>query len=108
MSWDVTAKITRSITISEVTTVYERDVTWNNAEIFYEALGRNFRELNGYEGLYAAPVILRGILNIEENLDEYKKLNPPNLWGGVEDALKVLNDLYEICIKYPECIVYIA
>jgi hypothetical protein len=40
--------------------------------------------------------------DMEENLTEYRKLNPANGWGNADDALGWLDTWYKYCLQYPK------
>ncbi len=96
MSWDVSVEaVTR-------TTVYDRNVTFNNAEIFYSALGCHFRELEGKKGADVVERLRHAVQDIMAHPARYQAFAPANGWGGVEDALEVLNGLLHACEDYAE------
>jgi len=96
MSWDVSVDaVTR-------TTVYDRNVTFNNAPIFWEALGCNFRELDGKKGHEVRARLQQAVADIVLRRDRYEALAPSNGWGGVEDALDVLNGMLRACEDYAD------
>lgn len=97
MSWDVSVEaITRTM-------VYDRNVTWNNASIFREALGCHFRDLNGKTGKEVRAQLQTAIADIMQHPHHYQVLEPSNGWGGIEDALDVLNGMLRACEDYAEC-----
>ena len=42
-----------------------------------------------------------GVRCMRDNIDEYRKLNPPNGWGNADGALQFLFDFTRACMRYP-------
>lgn len=97
MSLDVSVKAKR------VVDVYEDNITYNLAPMYYKCIDINggLKALNGMKCKDAVPVLNRAIDDLIENKEEYEKLNPKNGWGSYEGLLKSLKSLRIACLENP-------
>lgn len=102
MSWDVAVSVHEEVVVTRSTLLYERDVTWNNGPIFYQALGCSFRDLHGRRGGAVLPLLEQAIADLEGHSSTYRPLEPENGWGGIADALEVLHGMRTACREHPE------
>lgn len=49
-----------------------------------------------------------GLRRLKGNPDEYKKLNPPNVWGSYEGLVGFVESYLEACTKYPEAEIWVS
>lgn len=96
MSYDVYVNATAR------TTVYERNVTYNNSPIFHEALGCSFGELDGKKVKDVLSFLKSAIDDIHQNRPKYELLSPGNGWGGVDDCLEILIGIVDTCQEFPD------
>jgi len=84
------------VSINRVESIHESNYTYNVSEMFTKA----FRGTKGLwiiedETPYNARIfLLEAIENMENNKEEYVKLNPENGWGIYEGALKFLRNIF--------------
>lgn len=102
MSWNV------SIVTEGTVEVYDRNVTWNNYDIFLKSLGCPFRELDGERACNILDGLTFAIRDILQHRIEYEPMEPPNGWGGIDDVLRVLRGMRDACEEYPEGVVSIT
>lgn len=67
--------------------------TYNLGKIFRESMGWNFKQGKEYRVDKVLDQILKGINELTHFPGKYKKYEPDNGWGSVEDALKALLSL---------------
>ena len=87
--------------------IYEGNVKYNLADMYYKALDRKkgFKKLNGMSCKDALPILEKGIKDMIENKNEYKKLSPKNGWGTYEGLLKVFQDMRNVCETNPDGVI---
>jgi len=112
MSW--WAYMTADVGGPETLTVegYEQNVTYNLSGIFRKAFARDFEDgfndLNGQTGEEAYDKIENALLTIQNNLEDFRDLEPPNKWGTVETAIEVLGQMLLWCHEAPKGIIKIS
>ena len=88
MSYDFSIKTKNGNTISESIDNY----TYNVSEIFSRSLGvESITKLSGRQNRILIEIFDKAILDIKNNWDEYKKMEPENEWGTLEGAVQILN-----------------
>lgn len=102
MSWNIWVDATAR------TTVYERNATFNYVPIFREALGCEFRDLDGQKGAEVLKRLRRAVQDITEHPERYEALEPENGWGTVEDALAVLREMLQTCEAYADSEIHVC
>lgn len=94
--------------------------TYNLGEMFRRCTGWDFNQGEFYCVKDVYQNIVRGITNLTEHEDEFKKYNSPNGWGTTQSALKALQSLKD-CIDeiedpnsmvgwntFPKSVLYVA
>lgn len=99
MSLDIGIKAKREIYI------YDSNVTYNLADIYYKCIDGGFNSLNKMSCKNALPIITKAIENMLENEKEYRKLEPSNGWGTYDGLLQELRDLKICCEDNPDGII---
>lgn len=115
MSYDVYLKIN---TGKEMTTVVDvGNYTSNIGGMYQKAFSGDLqsqKEAHGIRCIHdmkasdAAPYIQLAIVEMEDDPDDYKSMNPANGWGNYEGALKYLKDILQACEDHPECIIDVS
>lgn len=114
MSYDLrfAVKIDGTDIFAQVGTPEYDTPTYNLGEMFRVCTGWDFEQGTFYKCSDVMPLIERGIRELEENPKKYKKYNPPNGWGDLEGALRVLRSLregiYELAENVPIEHLYVA
>lgn len=87
------------ITAKRETEIYERNVTYNLAKMYYKCIDKEkgFKKLDGMNCKEALPIVENAIIDMLVNADEYKKLNPENGWGSYEGLLETLQEIRKCC-----------
>lgn len=98
MSLDISIKAMRE------TEIYEGNVTYNLAPMYYKCIDKElgFKKLNEMNCKEALPTINKAIEEMLNNADEYRKLNPKNGWGSYEGLLATLQEMRNCCEKNPD------
>ena len=99
MSLDISVRAKREVEI------YESNVTYNLADIYYKCIDGGFKTLKNMTCKEALPIITKAIINMLENEEEYKKLEPSNGWGTYEGLLQKLRYLRLCCEHNPDGII---
>lgn len=99
MSLDIGIKAKREIYI------YDSNVTYNLADIYYKCIDGGFNSLNEKTCKEALPILNKAIENMLENEKEYRKLEPNNGWGTYDGLLQELRDLKICCEDNPDGII---
>ena len=88
-----------SITAKREVEIYERNVTYNLADMYYKCIDKEkgFKKLDGMNCKEALPIINDAIQDMLNNAEEYRKLNPSNGWGSYDGLLKVLQEMRTCC-----------
>ena len=87
MSLDIGIKAKREIYI------YESNVTYNLAGIYYKCIDGGFKTLNEKTCKEALPILNKAIEDMIKNEKEYRKLEPSNGWGTYDGLLDELREL---------------
>lgn len=67
--------------------------TYNIGAILRQATGLDFKQSEYYKCSEIFENVVKGAAELELHGDKYRKLEPPNGWGTVENAINVLNGL---------------
>lgn len=67
--------------------------TYNNRPIFVKAMDWEYKQGDWYPMSEVLPKVERGIHELTFNQKAYKKLEPPNGWGGIESSLEALQSI---------------
>lgn len=88
-----------SITAKRVTEIYDGNVTYNLADMYYKCIDKEkgFKKLDGMNCKEALPIINNAIQDMLNNAKEYRKLNPSNGWGSYEGLLSTLQEMRTCC-----------
>lgn len=99
-----------SITAKREVEIYERNVTYNLADMYYKCIDKEqgFKKLNGMNCKEALPIIYHAISDMLNNADEYKKLNPKNGWGSYEGLLVTLQEMRNCCENNSDGIINVS
>ena len=60
--------------------------TYNLRDMFVACMGWDYKQGVYYPMADVLPKIKRGLAELTENLEKYKRYNPPNGWGDIEGA----------------------
>lgn len=71
--------------------------TYNLRNMFVACMDWDYAQSKWYNVADVLPKIRRGIAELQEHPDKYKRYNAPNGWGTVSSALDALKSLYQ-CI----------
>lgn len=87
--------------------------TRNVHKIINKAIGTEIEKLNNKKCSKVIPILRKGVLDMEENFIVYKRVNPLDdaiVYEDVliEDALKLLKNLYKYCVDNPKCKIKIS
>jgi hypothetical protein len=82
--------------------------TSNCSGMWHKALGIQLRELDETKAEKAIEILDKGIKEIVFNQLIYKEMNPLNGWGNHNGARIYLEQLLELCQKYPDGIIKIS
>lgn len=99
MSLDIRIKAIREVQI------YDSNVTYNLSDIYYKCIGGGLKALNCMSCKKALPILNKAIENMQENENEYRKLEPSNGWGSYDGLLKELGRLQAYCEDNPDGII---
>lgn len=104
MSWDINIKAKREIII------YESNITYNLVDMYYKCLDKKLglKILDKMSCKEAIEIIQSAIKDLQENKEEYEKLNPENGWGSYEGLLKTFIDINRCCIDNPDGIIELS
>ena len=106
MSWDILLKINTGKEDREV--VDCGNYTYNVAPMYQKAMGKTISDFNNMKCKDAISILEKGVKEMEENPDVYKKMNPENGWGDYEGSLDYLKNFLKECRQNPECIIEIC
>ena len=67
--------------------------TYNLRDMFVACMDWDYEQGKWYELIEVYPKILRGLLELRKNPSKYKRYEPPNRWGTIESAKKVLDSI---------------
>lgn len=76
-----------------------------------------WKEAGVYDALYfsegktTAEVVIavsKGVLDMEENPEKYRAMNPPNGWGDYDSALKFLQEFLIECAEDPDAVIGVS
>jgi hypothetical protein len=89
--------------------ISSHNYTFNVSTMFYKAFeksGGNWKSFHDYESINktckeAIPELVNAITEMENNKEEYERLNPENGWGDYEGALEFLKKILKDCKKFP-------
>lgn len=87
------------------------DPTYNLRDMFVACMDWKYEQGRHYHASSALVKIERGISELSEHPDDYKKFNPKNGWGDIESALKSLRSarecIHECAEEYPiDCLYF--
>lgn len=84
--------------------VYDADITYNLAKMYYKALDKNLglKRLNDLRCKEALPIIDNAIKDMICNKEYYEKFNPTNGWGSYDELLKAFRKMREVCEDNPD------
>ena len=93
-----------SITAKRETEIYEGNVTYNLADMYYKCIDKEkgFKKLDGMNCKEALPIINNAIQDMLNKADEYGKINPKNGWGSYDGLLKTLQEMRNCCENNPD------
>ena len=91
MSLDIGIKAKREVEI------YESNVTYNLANIYYKCIEGGLKSLNEMTCKEAIPILNKAIENMIKNEKEYRKLEPDNGWETYDGLLQKFKDLRNSC-----------
>lgn len=108
MSWDVSLKMKTG----EHSSFYHdvRNVTYNNMNLFAAAgILTGLNEFNGKKAGDSIELLNLAHLYLENPANEpsLRKLEPPNDWGGLEDAQDFIKIFLSACSEHPESTIVI-
>ena len=103
MSWDIILKAKREIIL------FETNITYNLADMYYKCIDKELglEKLDGLSSKKALPIVKKAIKDMEDNKEEYKKLNPPNGWGSYDGLLRDLRNLKKSGEQIPDGVIEI-
>jgi len=108
MSWDAYMMID---TGGESHAIVEdiRNVTYNNGALF-RYLGCHPKDLEGMKGEIAKDLLITGLdlSHDPSRLEELKKLEPANGWGGLDDVQDFLQKAFEACKHHPKAYLHFS
>ena len=84
--------------------VWSMNVTHNNAKICSAVDPQLYKLLWNSPPTPVSrlmPTLKAAIAKMEGNMEKYRKLDPPNGWGGADDLLLFLKGLHFACTKNP-------
>lgn len=86
-----------------------RNYTSNVSPMWFTALGRPLRELNGMLAGDAIPLLEKAVAHMTDpaNAEIYRRMNPPNGWGNHEGATEYLTWLLNECTRHPKATIEI-
>lgn len=76
--------------------------TYNLSKMFRTCMNWDYEQGEYYKLSDIEKNILRGIKELENSPNKYRKYEPENKWGTVEGALKVLKGLYRDMHEFSE------
>ena len=91
MSLDIGIRAKREVEI------YDSNVTYNLADIYYKCIDGGFKSLNEKTCKEVIPILNKAIENMIQNEKEYRSLEPSNGWGTYDGLLQELRDLRQCC-----------
>lgn len=105
MSLDITLSGPEVVAVEYCSMNYTHNVTpmWELAGVYEELYNRN-----GAKAGDIVQILKTGILNMELNPAEFKKLNPPNGWGDYDDALRWLKIFTKHCEDHPNSTIEVS
>lgn len=71
--------------------------TYNLRDMFVACMDWDYEQGKAYNCADVIHNVERGIRELRTHRKDYKRLNPPNGWGNIDSAIKVLESLRE-CI----------
>lgn len=103
MSLDISLTATVEATVVDKNITHNVSNMWKKAGIYealYNSAGKTSKEI--------LPILEKGLKDMKEKPDEYKKLDAPNGWGTYEQALSWLDKLIEEFKEYPDGEIWIS
>ncbi len=85
---------------------FSANCTYNVAPMWYKIYPNDdgMVKIDGMTGQEAYQKLVHASKIMQENADEFKKLNPENGYGDFEDFLEFIHKLIWASLKYPESI----
>lgn len=83
--------------------VYEGNYTYNIGPMFFSIFGETLRDL--VEGQRAGDTLVdlvTGYTTMNDYVDVYRKMNPPNGWGSADGGVKLLREMSLAATRYPD------
>ena len=84
---------------------FERNLTWNNATMMRRA-GCHPKAWHGKTADELRPMVGDAFFLINDNKEYFAQFNPPiengEMWGGVEDVIRYLEDLQSYLDRCPD------
>ena len=102
MSWDVSLKMKTG----EQSALYHdvRNVTYNNGHLFAAAgILTGLSYFNGRKAGDCIEILSSAHIYLQnpDNESSLRKLEPPNGWGGLEDAQGFIKNFLDACVEHP-------
>jgi hypothetical protein len=104
MSWDITLTEKKCVDV-EVSDV--GNYTYNVSKMYGEAMGETLSYFHDMKAIDAIDLLYKGVIEMENNPDKYKSMNPENGWGNYEGALEYLKELLNACVKNPNATIQV-
>lgn len=104
MSWDISIKAQREISI------YKTNITYNLSDMYYRCIDKE-KGLKLFDNMSckeALPILEKAIEDLIQNKEEYEKLNPKNGWGSYENLLGTFLDIRKCCTDNPDGIIELS
>ena len=108
MSYD--AYMMMNTGLEDCSVEYIGNMTSNVSGMWTLALGFPLRQLEGRTGEECIPNLERAVSHIRhpQNVEAYKKLNPPNGWGNHEYAAEYLEKILAACRRHPKAKLHLS
>ena len=101
MSYDISLEINTGFEDREVVDV--GNITYNITPMFVKSMGKNLSDFNDKKCREMIPILRIGVIELANNPEKYRKLNPVNGWGNYDGALNYLRKLLVSCEENPNC-----
>ena len=106
MSLDFSLLVTRPVEIFDINITHNLIMMASEAGI-YECLWRP--DENGYEKARdIIPLLRKGLANLVDNPEHFKKFNPKNNWGNYDGFVKFVRKVLEACETEPEATIEVS
>jgi len=99
-----------NITAKREVEIYECNITYNLASMYYKCIDKELglKKLDNMSCKEALPIINTAIIDLLNNADEYRKLNPSNGWGSYEGLLSKLQEIRNCCENNSDGIINVS